>query len=206
MQHFLSLFVPLLIIMDPVGNLPLFLTLTQGLDSRRQMQVAVTACVTAALILLLFGLTGDGLLRFFGITVPAFQLAGGIIFFLYALQMFNLISPPNLKTSAAEAEESLQRDNIAIVPLAIPLLAGPGAITVVVAWQQDPARQIPLGLLALVIVSACTVTCLTFLAARLIRKLLGLSGIGVITRLTGLLLAVIAMQFIIEGLSRVLQP
>ena len=202
-EEFLTLFIPLLIIMDPVGNLPLFLSMTSNHDPRHQATIAATACGTAAVILLLFGLTGDSILRFFGITIPAFQLAGGFIFFIYALQMLNLI-PAGIKSSAAEEEESLHKDNVALVPLATPLLAGPGAITAVLVWQQDPFRQIPLWLLTSVIVATCSVIFLTFFSGRWLHKILGLGGIGVVTRLTGLLLSVIAMQFIVDGFTQVL--
>jgi len=202
--EFLELFIPLLIIMDPVGNLPMFISLTSSHTPRRQVYIAAVACSTAAVILLFFALTGDSILRFFGITVPAFQLAGGVIFFIYALQMLNLIPPPNLKSSPAEEEESLQKDNVALVPLATPLMAGPGAITAVLVWQQDPLRQIPFWLLAGVIVVTCGIIFLTFYSGRWLHRLLGVGGIGVVTRLSGLLLSVIAMQFIVDGLTRVL--
>jgi len=201
--EFLTLFIPLLIIMDPVGNLPLFLTLTAHHPPGRQTAIAATACGTAAAILMLFGLTGDSILRFFSITLPAFQLAGGLIFFIYALQMLNLI-PAGIKSSAAEEEESLHKENVALVPLATPLLAGPGAITAILVWQQDPLRQIPLWILTEIILAACGVTFLVFYLGRWLHRLLGVGGIGVVTRLTGLLLSVIAMQFVVDGLSGVL--
>ncbi|BCX82197.1 multiple antibiotic resistance protein [Methylomarinovum caldicuralii] len=204
LQQFLSLFVPLLIIMDPVGNLPLFLALTASFDVRQQLRTAAIACGSAAAILLLFGLTGDAILRFFGITLPAFQIAGGLIFFIYALQMLNLV-PASLKSSEAEEEESLRSEHIALVPLATPLLAGPGAVTAILVWQQDPARRIPLPELTLVIVAACAVVFLAFCSGRWLRRVLGLGGIGVVTRLTGLLLAVLATQFVVDGLVAVLR-
>lgn len=204
-QSFWGLFVPLLIIMDPVGNLPLFLAMTEGLDRATQLRVAAWACGTAGGILAFFGLTGEAVLVFFGISLPAFQLAGGFIFFVYALQMFQLIPPPNLKSSPAEEAESLRKTHIALVPLATPLLAGPGAITLVLVWQQDPTRQIPPWLLGTAIFVACLGVFLILAAAPWIRRALGVSGIGVVTRLTGLLLAVIAMQFVIDGLTQVLR-
>ncbi len=202
-HHFLSLFFPLVIIMDPVGNLPLFLAMTRDLNVRQQSRVAAVACLSAGLILAFFGLTGDRLLRFFGITLPAFQLAGGVIFFIYALQMLGLL-PAGMKSSAAEAEESLHKTNVALVPLATPLLAGPGAITAVLVWQQDPQRQIPFVYLLPVIGAACLTVFAAFWAGRWLRRVLGLGGIGVITRLTGLLLAVLAMQFMVNGLREIL--
>ncbi len=203
LHHFLSLFFPLVIIMDPVGNLPLFLAMTRELDTRRQTRVAAIACFSAGLILMFFGMTGDRLLRFFGITLPAFQLAGGVIFFIYALQMLGLL-PAGMKSSAAEEEESLHKTNVALVPLATPLLAGPGAITAVLVWQQDPQRQIPVAHLFLVIGAACVTVFAAFWAGRWLRRVLGLGGIGVVTRLTGLLLAVLAMQFMVNGLREIL--
>ena len=199
-RDFLALFIPLLIIMDPVGNLPMFLALTGGLGRGGQLRVAAVACATAAAILLLFGFTGDAILRFFGITLPAFQLAGGGIFFIYALQLLNLI-PANIRSSAREEEESLHKDHVALVPLATPLLAGPGAITAVLIWQQGAARPLPPGLLTAVVVAACAAVFVAFALAPWIRRLLGLGGIGVVTRLTGLLLAVIAMQYVVDGLA-----
>ncbi|GAB6067713.1 MarC family protein [Methylothermus subterraneus] len=204
-QHFWGLLVPLWVIMDPVGNLPLFLAMTEGLNRAAQVRVAALACLTAGGILLLFGLAGDAVLALFGIGLPAFRLAGGFIFFIYALQMFQLIPPPNLKSSPAEEAESLAKTHIALVPLATPLIAGPGAITLVLVWQQDPTRQIPLGLLAAAILGACLGVFAVLAAAPWIRRALGVGGIGVITRLSGLLLAVIAMQFVIDGLAQVLR-
>ncbi|MFN3920717.1 MAG: MarC family protein [Methylohalobius sp.] len=204
-QNFLSLLVPLLVIMDPVGNLPLFLAMTEGLNRAAQVRVAALACGTAGGILVFFGLTGEAVLTLFDISLPAFQLAGGFIFFIYALQMFQLLPPPNLKSSPAEEAESLYKTHIALVPLATPLIAGPGAITLVLVWQQDPLRQIPLWLLAAAIFAACLGVFLILAAAPWIRKALGVSGIGVVTRLSGLLLAVIAMQFVIDGLTKVLR-
>lgn len=204
-QNFLGLLVPLLVIMDPVGNLPLFLAMTDGLSRAAQVRVAALACSTAGGILVFFSLTGEAVLALFDISLPAFQLAGGFIFFIYALQMFQLLPPPNLKSSPAEEEESLYKTHIALVPLATPLIAGPGAITLVLVWQQDPLRQIPLWFLAAAIFAACLGVFLILAAAPWIRKVLGVSGIGVVTRLSGLLLAVIAMQFVIDGLAQVLR-
>lgn len=200
---FFSLLIPLLIIMDPIGNLPLFLALTANASALEQFRIAALACGTAALILLFFGLTGDSVLKFFGITLPAFQLSGGLIFFIYALQMLNLI-PANIKSSAEEEQESLHKNNVALVPLATPLLAGPGAITAILVWQQDPQRHIPLGLLTGAVMTSCLVVLIAFYLGPGIRKLLGLGGIGVVTRLTGLLLSVIAMQFIVDALIQIL--
>jgi multiple antibiotic resistance protein len=198
MQDFIGVLVPLLIIMDPLGNLPFFLLFTRSNTEAERRRMALVAAVASAVILVGFALSGDALLRFFHISMPAFQLAGGFIFFIYALQMLALI-PSGIKTSAEEEQEGIRKENIALVPLAVPLLAGPGAITAVLVWRQQltaPGQQ--LQLLA-AILAACAIVYLALFFAGTLRRLLGVSGIRVITRLMGLLLAVIAVQFMVDG-------
>ncbi len=198
MQDFIAVLVPLLIIMDPLGNLPLFLMFTRDNTLAERRRMALVAASASAVILILFALSGDALLHFFHIGMPAFQLAGGFIFFIYALQMLALI-PSGIKTSSEEEQEGISKANIALVPLAVPLLAGPGAITTVLVWRQQlgaPAQQ--LGLLA-AIVAACLIVYAALFFAETLRRLLGVSGIRVVTRLMGLLLAVIAVQFMVDG-------
>ncbi|GAB4293605.1 MAG: MarC family protein [Thiohalomonadaceae bacterium] len=198
MQDFIGVLVPLLIIMDPLGNLPFFLLFTRDNTQDERRRMALVAAVASAVILMTFALSGDILLRFFHISMPAFQLAGGFIFFIYALQMLALI-PSGIKTSAEEEQEGIRKDNIALVPLAIPLLAGPGAITAVLVWRQQlaaPGQQ--LQLLAAILL-ACFIVYLALRFAETLRRLLGVSGIRVATRLMGLLLAVIAVEFMVQG-------
>lgn len=198
MQEFLAVLVPLLIIMDPLGNLPIFLLFTRDNTVAERRHMALVAALASAVILVGFALSGDALLRFFHISLPAFQLAGGFIFFIYALQMLALV-PGGIKTSAEEEQEGIRKDNIALVPLAVPLLAGPGAITAVLVWRQQfvtPGQQA--ALLAAIAVACAMVYAALFFADTL-RRLLGVSGIRVVTRLMGLLLAVIAVQFMVDG-------
>ena len=134
-KDFLGILIPLLIIMDPLGNLPFFLLFTKQNTVSERRRLAGVASIAAAAILVFFSLTGDAVLTFLGISLPAFQLAGGFIFFIYALQMLRLI-PSGIKTSAEEEEEGLSKDNVALVPLATPLLAGPGSITAVLVFND----------------------------------------------------------------------
>lgn len=198
MQEFIAVLVPLLIIMDPVGNLPFFLLFTRDNTQAERRHMALVAAGASAVILILFALSGDALLRFFHISIPAFQLAGGFIFFIYALQMLALI-PSGIKTSAEEEEEGIRKPNIALVPLAVPLLAGPGAITAVLVWRQQLTAPLQQAQLLAAIVTSCAVVYVALFFADTLRRLLGLSGIRVITRLMGLLLAVIAVQFMVDG-------
>jgi multiple antibiotic resistance protein len=199
-QEFFTILVPLLIIMDPLGNLPLYLMFTADNSRGEQRRMAAVACLASAAILVVFALTGDHLLALFGITIPAFQIAGGFIFFIYALQMLALI-PAGLKSSSAEEREGLSKHNIALVPLAIPMLAGPGAITAVLVWRQQLAGSGEQWLLFAAIAAACATVYLCLHFAGLLHRLLGVGGIRVITRLMGLLLAVIAVQFMVNGIA-----
>lgn len=197
-REFLTLFVPLIIIMDPFGNLPLFLLFTADNSPEEQEKTARVSALAAGIILLFFAFTGDSILRFFGISLPAFQLTGGLIFFIYALQMLHLL-PSGLKTSSEEEKEGIAKENAALVPLATPLVAGPGAITAVLV--RDHAAQTPMDgylLIAAILASCLAVYCVFSMGPR-ISRLLGVSGIRVITRLMGLLLAVIAVQFMVDG-------
>lgn len=199
-QEFLAILIPLLIIMDPIGNLPLFLSFTADNSVAEQRRMAAQACVASAVVLLIFALVGDGLLALFGITIPAFQIAGGFVFFIYATQMLALF-PSGLKSSVDEEREGLRKHNIALVPLAIPMLAGPGAITAVLVWRQQMNDGEQIWPLVVAIFISCLVVYLALHFADLLRRLLGVGGIRVVTRLMGLLLAVIAVQFMVNGVT-----
>ncbi|NVM21323.1 MAG: MarC family protein [Desulfobacterales bacterium] len=198
----MTILVPLVIIMDPLGNLPFFLLFTERNSPPERRRMAAVASITACLILVFFGMTGDFVLRFFGIGLPAFQLAGGFVFFVYSLQMLRLI-PGGMKTTSEEEQEGVAKENVALVPLATPLLAGPGAITAVLVWQQTtdgPGNQV---LLLVTIMMACLIVYLVFHFAGRIIRVMGVGGIRVMTRLMGLLLAVIAVQFMVSGFQQI---
>jgi len=142
----LTILIPLLIIMDPLGNLLFFLLFTKQNTPAEKGRMAVITSVAACLILFFFAFTGDSVLHYFGIGLPAFQVAGGFIFFVYALQMLHLI-PSGLKTTIEEEEEGITKTNAALVPMATPMLAGPGAITAVLVWKLNPDNPVNTPLL-----------------------------------------------------------
>lgn len=199
LHPFITILITLLIIMDPLGNLAFFLLFTNRQTPRQRNGMALTASAAACAILFFFGLTGDYVLRLFSITLPAFQLAGGAIFLIYSLQMLALI-PSGIKTSEEEEQEGISKENVAIVPLAIPLLAGPGAITAVLVSRQG---QTGILWLLLAIISACLCIYMVFRFGEWIHRAMGVSGIRVVTRLMGLLLAVIAVQFMVNGFQQI---
>jgi multiple antibiotic resistance protein len=201
-KSLLTILIPLVIIMDPLGNLPFFLLFTEQNTPAERRRMAGIASLTACMILFFFSLTGDFVLRFFGIGLPAFQLAGGFVFFVYALQMLRLI-PSGVKTTAEEKEEGVTKENVALVPLATPLLAGPGAITAVLVWRQTPDAPISTALLLTAIMMACFIVYAVFYFGEKIRRAMGVGGIRVVTRILGLLLAVIAVQFMVSGFQQI---
>jgi multiple antibiotic resistance protein len=199
----ISALVTLFVVVDPIGLAPTFLAVTHGLSAQHRRQVAWRASLIAAAILIGAALVGDWLLRTLGITLPAFRIAGGLLLFSIASEMvFGVRS----ERQQQDAEQSLKEHvrNIAAFPLAIPLLAGPGAITATVLLAgQAGARPAELGTLIGVIVAVALSCLVTFLVAERIAKLLGTTGNIVLSRLLGVILAALAVQYVIDGVRAV---
>src|SRR5262245_60535491 len=199
-EYFISALVTLLVVVDPVGLAPAFLAVTHGVPAQARKRIAWRACVIASLILFGTALVGDWLLRQLGIGVPAFRIAGGLLLFLVATEM--VLGVRN-KSQTKQAEEALEEHvrNIAAFPLAIPLMAGPGAITATLLLaSQAGARPLWLGILFGVIVAVMAACLLTYMLANRIEKLFGVTGNAVLSRLLGVILAALAVQFVIDGL------
>jgi multiple antibiotic resistance protein len=204
LDYLVSALVTLLIVVDPVGLAPTFLAVTQGMSAAHRRQVAIRASIIAALILIGTAIIGDWLLTTLGISLPAFRIAGGLLLFSIASEMvFGVRIERQSKTAEQAVEERVR--NIAAFPLAIPLMAGPGAITATVLLaSQAVGRPLALaGLIAIVIlvVLACLAV---FLFATRIGHLLGITGNVVLSRLLGVILAALAVQFVIDGIRAVL--
>ncbi len=191
-------FVTLFVVIDPIGLAPLFVALTQGMNAKQRRRIALRACAVAFAVLTLFTLAGEAVLTFIGISMPAFRIAGGLLLFLTALEMLferrsKRREDRNDETGETDADPS-------VFPLAIPLIAGPGAIATVIllAGQQPgwPGAGIVLGITAVVIAMVYTL----FEAAGLMERVLGRTGIVVVTRVLGMLLAALSVQFVLDGL------
>jgi len=195
----ISALVTLLVVVDPVGIAPTFLAVTEGLSARQRRTVALRAALIAAGILLGTALIGGWLLRQLGITLPAFRIAGGLLLFAIAFEMiFEMRSARQAKAAERAAEEHIR--HIAAFPLAIPLLAGPGAITATLLLSgQAAARPAWLAAFFAVIVVVAAACLLAFLAAQQLGRLLGVTGNVVLTRLLGVILAALAVQYVIDG-------
>jgi multiple antibiotic resistance protein len=205
LDYLISALVTLLVVVDPVGLAPTFLAVTNGLSPQHKRQVAVRASIIAAAILIGAALGGDWLLRMLGISLPAFRIAGGLLLFSIASEMVFGWRIEREQHAAERAMEEHVR-NIAAFPLAIPLLAGPGAITATVLLAgQAAGKPVPLGILIGVILVVALASLAAFLVAQRIGKLLGTTGNVVLSRLLGVILAALAVQYVIDGVRAVFQ-
>ena len=188
-------------IVDPVGVIPIFLMATQGYTLAQSHHAARIAALTVLGVLSLFIFVGEPLLMFLGIRLAAFSVAGGLLLLLLALSMVQAHVSPQRQTEdeAAEAEE---KDSVGAVPLGVPLLAGPGAIThIIVASGAAQGNVIHQGMLLIPVALVALSVWLAFRAAPAIARRLGRTGIHVVTRLMGLIIAAISIEMIASGLG-----
>jgi multiple antibiotic resistance protein len=184
--------------MDPIGLAPIFIALTHGMPRAKRRAIGLRACVIAGTLLSLFALGGEAVLGFVGISMPAFRIAGGILLFLTALDM---LFQRRTKRREDQAEEDDHTDDPSVFPLAMPLISGPGAIaTVILLSGQIPGWA---GLVSTLTIMALVllITLILFYSAELLETALGKTGITVVTRLLGMLLAALSVQFVLDGLK-----
>ncbi|MGZ9409963.1 MAG: MarC family protein [Methylocystis sp.] len=204
LDFLVSAAVTLFVVVDPVGLAPTFLAVTGGLPAAAQRRVARRASLIAVFILAGAATGGDWLLRNLGISLPAFRIAGGLLLFAIASEM---VLGVRIERQSETAEQALEEQvrNVAAFPLAIPLLAGPGAITATVLLAgQAAGRPIFVGMLIAVIAAVCALTAAVFYFATRIARFLGVTGNIVLSRLLGVLLAALAVQYVIDGVKAAL--
>lgn len=192
---YITAFVTLFVVIDPIGMAPMFIALTRGMDAAQRRSIALRSCAIAVGLLTLFGVFGEAVLGFAGISMSAFRIAGGILLFLTALEMLF-----EKRTQRREGHIAEQNDP-SVFPLAIPLIAGPGAITSMIlltGQQSDWVGVLGIHIVMLLVVG---VVLTLFFIAGLLERLLGHTGINVVTRLLGMLLAALSVQFVLDGLS-----
>ena len=190
-------FVTLFVIIDPIGLTPLFVSLTSGMTPRQRRGVAIRALVTGAAILAVFGIGGEFVLAKIGIGMPAFRVSGGILLFLTAIDMlFERRTPRREKT--AEEDEG---PDPAIFPLAMPLIAGPGAMTTMILLVGQNSGDLTSQLTVYgVMLAVLIIAFLLFMTSGLMERALGHTGINLVTRLMGMFLAALSVQFVLDGL------
>lgn len=197
----LTAFTTFFVIIDPIGVVPLFVALTPGYDPTHRRRIAIRGIAIATAILLVFTVLGEPVLKYLGVSLGAFRIAGGLLLLLLAIDMVVVKNTGLRTTTPKEEEEASHRPDVTVFPLAIPLIAGPGAITSVILLQSQHAEDIVARVaIAGVMIGVLAMTLVGFIASGPIMKALGVTGVNVITRVFGIILAAIAVSNIVEGL------
>lgn len=195
----ITAFTTLFIIIDPPGLAPLFIALTQGMTNAQRRAIGLRACLVAGALMLVFLFLGEAVLHFVGITIPAFRIAGGVLLFLTALDMLFQRRQARRQENADQGAEE-HHDDPSVFPLALPLIVGPGAITTIILLASRAETGTDFAAITGVMAANLVLVFLTFLVAPMIERVLGRVGINIVTRVLGMLLAALAVQFILDGL------
>jgi len=198
----LTAFATFIVIIDPIGVVPLFIAFTTNLDPVRRRATAFKSVIIATGILLVFTLVGQPLLHYLGISLAAFRIAGGMLLFILAIDMV-VVKESGIRTTTPDehAEATTKAPDVAVFPLAIPLIAGPGAIASVILLQaQHVGNYTAQAVVAGVMVAVLLLVLVGFLGAGPIMRALGVTGIHVLTRVLGIILAALAVNNIVEGI------
>lgn len=199
LQYFIPAFATLFVVMDPIGLTPLFLALTQGMNAQQRRTIALRAAFVAGGLLTLFAVFGENVLGFLGISMAAFRISGGILLLLTALDM---LFERRTKRRKDQSETTVDADeDPSVFPLAMPLMAGPGAIAAIILLSSEGDGYSGTLLALVVMFTVLLITLALFLAANLFERFLKETVITVLTRVLGMLLAALAVQFVLDGLQ-----
>lgn len=196
-SEWITAFVALFVIIDPVGLTPVFVALTAGAAQKLRLRLALRAVCVSAGILMVFAFGGEALLAFLGISMGAFRIAGGLLLFLTALEM--LFSK---RTKRREDQSQEPANDPSVFPLAMPLIDGPGAITTVILLTGQTTGVTEFISVITVLFAVLAVVLMLFSLGSVLERLLGPTGINVVTRLLGMLLAALSVQFVLDGIHQ----
>jgi len=199
-EYILFAFSSLFVIIDPIATVPAFLAMTPNDTPAQRIKTARLACIVSAVILLAFALTGQRIFKFLGITLPAFQIAGSVVLLLVALDMLRARRSA-VQETAQETDAGASKEDIAVTPLAVPMLAGPGAITTAVLLHNRASGVVQEITLCLCIVAVCLASYAIFSLSARGARWLNPIAMRITTRIMGLLLAAVAIQFMLDGLK-----
>jgi multiple antibiotic resistance protein len=201
---FLTAFISLFVTLDPIGNVPIFLTITPHNSEAERAAMVTRAVLVVFGVLVLFALCGNLIFRLFGVTIEAFRIVAGLLLLKIAFDMMEA-KPARVRHTPEEDAEGAQRHDVAIIPLAIPLLSGPGSISNVIALTgqatKSPKVLTAFSLLLLAIALNALIAFVSLRSATAITRLLKESGMRILTRVMGLILAAIAVQFVLTGIK-----
>ena len=196
-------FSSLLAIINPLMTAPLFISLTDGYTAEHRQGTLRTAIITAGSVLVAFALLGGAIFQLFGITLHAFRIAGGLILFGIGLDMLQA-KPSRVRATPEEEREGLRKDDVGITPLGVPVIVGPGSITTVMVLMGDARNPLYVSTLLAVIAVVLGGSYLLLAQSQRLLRFFGRTGLNVMTRIMGLLVAVIAVQFVLDGIRPVL--
>ena len=196
-------FIGLLAIVNPIGIVPVFVGLTRNLTDAQRNTIGLRASITVGVVLVVALLMGEAILNFFGISLDSFRVAGGILILLMAISMLHGGMSP-AKQTTEEAQDAEEKDNIAVVPLGMPLLAGPGAISTIIIYSHRGHGLTHVALLLSIALMLALLTWLSLRAAPAIADRLGRTGSNIVTRIMGLILAAIGVEIMANGLKQLL--
>ncbi len=195
-------FTSLFTMMNPIGVIPVYIALTEKMPIKEARFIAFKATLTAFIILIIFAFSGKFIFDFFSISVDSLKIVGGIIFFIMG---YDMLLARISKTKTASTDDTASDHDIAITPLAIPIICGPGAITAVIVFMQESPDLAHKGILLLSVLLVSQLTWIVLLSARRIFDFLGDNGNRVLMRIMGLIVMVIAVEFFFGGLKPILQ-
>lgn len=202
LQYLIFCLSTLFAVINPLGITPIFVAMTEKYDSETRSKIARKGIVTGLIILIIFTLLGSIIFQFYGITVEAFQIMGGIIFFRSGMRMLDA-KVGRSRTTESEREEFRDTDEIAISPIGVPLITGPGAITGVVILSGKAPTNFSVLVLLFSVILSMFIFYFILKAGNYIGQKIGIAGMRVIERMMGLILMVIAVQFIINGIETI---
>lgn len=200
-NQLLLLFTALFAMINPIASIPVFSALTHGYNAQETRSIAIKACVFAGVALLFFAYTGDKLFSFFGLSLDSLRIVGGIIFFLIGFDM--LKGKFNAPRRSANSQDAIETDSndVAIAPLGIPIIGGPGAIAVTMIAFEDAQGFTDMAALTLVVIGILVLTAMIFITGERLIKLVGESGTQALLRLMGLIVMMLATEFFFTGLG-----
>jgi multiple antibiotic resistance protein len=204
-NEYAKFFAALVAVVNPIGAIPIFVSLTVSQSLKERRRTALLAAASAAMVLVLSLVTGEAILHFFGISIASFRVGGGILILLIAISMMHARVSPT-KQTAEEAEDAADRDSVAVVPIGIPLLAGPGAISTVILNANRGSSIVHYFLLAGGVLSVSLIVWGCLRSAPFLSSFLGKTGINIVTRIMGLIMAAIAIEFMANGLRELFPP
>ena len=196
---YLKIFVAMIVIVNPLGIIPIFVTMTTSHSERERKHIARIAAQTVAVVLIISTLLGERVLDMFGISIASFKVGGAILIMLNAMAMMQA-APSRDKQTPEEAEEATAKASIAVVPLGIPLLAGPGAMSTIVIYASEKKAVLHLGAVVVVVLALAIVTWLALRIATKVGRYMSTTTLNVATRIMGLLLAALAVEIFASGI------